>query len=382
MRTLIALLLVSISPPIARAADADPVAAWARERLAPRIEAAMRDARVPGFAIGIVADDRLAWTAGFGVMRLGGKKSVTPRTLFHMASVTKTFVATAIMQLAEQGRLDPDDPVVKHLPYFRLADARYRAITIRQLLTHTAGLSDVEDYAWDKPEYDARALERYVRSLAPLELISAPGEKFAYSNIGFEILGDVVAKVSGESFEAYVSRHILEPLRMTSSTLLVRKANRDLLASPHVIEDGRVVVSPVFPYNRAHAPSSTLYANVEDLSRWARAYLRGGELDGKRILLPATRDLLLTPQAPAMGESRVALSWFVTERHGRCVVTHSGADTGFQSYLALVPDSGIAIVAMANLDLDEQHPFAREIALKALDELVATSPTPERGCAH
>src|SRR5205085_10165413 len=110
------------------------------------------------------------------------KVAVTPETLFHLASVTKTFVATAILQLAERGRLDIDAPVVTYLSYFRLHDERYQDITIAQMLSHTSGMPDTEEYGWDRPEYDDGALERYVRSLGALSLIAAPGEKYAYSN--------------------------------------------------------------------------------------------------------------------------------------------------------------------------------------------------------
>src|SRR5438270_8663422 len=119
------------------------------------------------------------------------------------------------------------------------------------MLSHTSGMPDTEEYGWDRPEYDDGALERYVRSLETLSLIAAPGERYAYSNITFEVLGDVIAKVSGMPFEEYVRREILAPLGMVRSTLLVREADSSLLASPHVPTGaGEVVVSEVFPYNR------------------------------------------------------------------------------------------------------------------------------------
>ena len=117
-----------------------------------------------------------------------------------------------------------------------MKDERYKTITIRQMLSHVSGMPDVEDYEWDKPQYDECALERYVRSLTDLSLIAAPGTKFRYSNMAYEILGDVIAKVSGESFEDYVKHHILEPLEMKISTLLVKQADPQLLTSPHVLD--------------------------------------------------------------------------------------------------------------------------------------------------
>lgn len=238
-----------------------------KERLEPVIKQLIEKSDTPGFAIAVVENQKVVYAAGFGVRNLKDRsKPITPRSLFHMASVTKPFVATSIMQLWERGKINLDDPVSKYLSYFRLKDDRSKTITVRQMLSHVSGMPDVEDYEWDKPQYDAGALERYVRSLSTHSLIAGPGARFQYSNMAYEVLGDVIAKVSGESFEDYVRRHILEHLGMKSSTLLVKQADPELLTTPHVYDDSYdVAVSPVFPYNRMHAPSSTLYSNVLDM---------------------------------------------------------------------------------------------------------------------
>src|SRR6185369_8918332 len=125
-------------------------AASLQSRMDQLIGQVMAGNKIPGLAIGVVKDGKLVYARGFGISRLGATKPVTTRTLFHMASVTKTFVATAIMQLVEQGKIDLDAPLVKYLPYFRMKDERYRIITIRQMLSHTSGIPDVTDYHWDK----------------------------------------------------------------------------------------------------------------------------------------------------------------------------------------------------------------------------------------
>jgi CubicO group peptidase (beta-lactamase class C family) len=196
------------------------------EKLEPILEKIVREGKIPGLAVGIVEDGELVYARGFGVMKLGDPTTpVTAQTLFHMASITKPFVATAVMQLVGQGKVDPDARVTRYLPYFRLKDTRFESITVRQMLTHTSGMPDVTDYRWDKPEYDDGALERYVRSLSAEELRWQPGSKFAYSNMAYEVLGDLVAKVSGKSFEDYVEENILESLGMRSSTLLLKQAD-------------------------------------------------------------------------------------------------------------------------------------------------------------
>jgi CubicO group peptidase (beta-lactamase class C family) len=318
-----------------------------RAELEPRINDEIQQGHVPGFAIGVIRDGKLIYSKGFGVAKLGGGAPITSKSLFHMASVTKTFVATAVMQLAEQGKIDLDSPVTRYLPYFRLADERYRLIKVRQMLSHTSGIPDNTNYNWDKPEYDAGALERYVRSLTDLKLVFAPGEKFGYSNTAYEILGDLIAKVSGESFEDYVQHNILTPLGMKDSTLLVREASPQLLTSPHVMENEKLVVSKVFPYNRAHAPSSTLYSSIEDMSRWAIANLNHGELDGHRILKRETAESMWRPVVDALGVKE-GISWFSTTLQGHRLILHSGGDVGFESLLVLAPDDSVAVVAMTN----------------------------------
>src|SRR5260370_41204600 len=116
-----------------------------------------------------------------------------------------------------------------------MADGRYKQITVRHLLTHTSGIPDVVDYEWDKPQYDPSALERYVRSLSRLDLLFPPGKQFEYSHNGYEVLGDLLAKVSGETFEDYVQRHILPPMRMPKSTLLLEQADPKRMTNSPVL---------------------------------------------------------------------------------------------------------------------------------------------------
>lgn len=325
---------------------------------------AMQEKQIPGLAIAVTHDGATVYAKAFGVTNLQTATPVTLETLFHLASVTKLFVATAALQLVEQGRVDLHAPVVKYLPYFQLADPRFSQITVAQMLTHTAGMPDTDDYGWEQPEYDDEALERYVRSLHSLALIADPGERFAYSNIAFEVLGDLVAKTSGISFEQFVREHILLPLGLQRSTLLVRDADPDLLATPHVQnEAGNMIVSEVFPYNRAHAPSSTLYSNVVELSRWAVAQLNRGELDGVRILPEHYYSQMWQPQAETGWSSgtKIGLTWFLWERQGHQLVGHDGEDVGFSSSLVLVPDQQLSVVILCNCDSALPEDLADEV---------------------
>jgi CubicO group peptidase (beta-lactamase class C family) len=314
--------------------------------LQPWIERLLQQEHRPGLAIAVVEANRVAYARGFGVKRLGKNDPITTRSLFHMASITKPFVATSLMQLVEQGKVDLDAPVVRYLPYFRIADDRYPTITVRQMVTHSSGMPDVDDYEWDKPQYDDGALERYVRSLSDRKLQFAPGEMFRYSNMAFEVLGDVIAKVSGQSFDDYVQDHILTPLRMTDSTVLIRRADPGLMTWGHELDaGGRPFPSKVFPYNRMHSPSSNLHSNVLDMARWAMANMNRGELDGRRILQGSTHALMWK-----RGTSPVGISWFVGDYRGTPMIGHSGGDTGYRTDLAMLPEKKIAVVWMMNSD--------------------------------
>jgi CubicO group peptidase (beta-lactamase class C family) len=241
--------------------------------------------------------------------------------------------------------------VTKYVPYFRLKDPRYQSVTVRHMLTHTSGMPDVDDYLWNKPEYDDGALERYVRSLGGRKLLSDPGTKFAYSNMAYEVLGDLVAKVSGVSFEDFVDRHILKPIGMTSSTLLIKSADPAKLAAGHSQgRGGAVKVVQFYPYNRAHTPSSDLHSNVIDMSRWAIANMNRGELDGHRILKTSSYDLMWTRGTPPDARASVGISWFLSEVNGEQRASHNGGDDGFLTTLMIIPARKAALICMTNCD--------------------------------
>jgi len=347
---------------LAAATAAAPQQGW-QQRLDALIEQGRVDEHVPGLAVGIVLDGKLAYAKGFGSGKLGDPAApMTPTTLVHMASVTKPFVATALMQLVEQGRIKLDAPVVDYLPSFALADPRARRITVRQMVTHTSGMPDVKDYRWDHPERDDGALDRYVRSLSGERLLAEPGARYAYSNMAFEVLGDLIAKVSGASFEGYLQAHLLKPLGMRSSTLLLEAADPSRLAAGYTTAPGSSEPKPIaaYPYNRAHGPSSGLISDVEDMARWAMANLNRGTLDGVRILESKSYDTLWKPAAEVEfrrpdGETRkpglhVGLSWFLEEKNGHLVVSHGGGDDGFITALMLIPDRHFAFVLLSNSD--------------------------------
>lgn len=326
------------------------------------IEKSMSTWQIPGLAIGIIEDGQVAYSKGFGLAEFGTDRAVTPETVFQLGSVSKTVVAIAIMQLKEQGKIDLDAPVMTYLPYFRLAEGNYKEITIRHLLSHRAGLPyslvGYDYYASDyqSPEYDEEALERHVRDLAQVSVWGTPGERGSYSDLGFEILGDVIAKVSDQSFEAYTQEHIFAPLGMQHTSFMVRDIPPDLLAAPHILQNHtKLVVNSYFPYSRQHAPSSHLFSNVDDMTRYALAYLNRDQL-GEAGILPAAafEEMWGTTYEidVCLQNDKYGLGWCVGDRAGHRVVDHGGMDVGFQSEIVMAPDDGLAVVLMVNRDYE------------------------------
>lgn len=323
---------------------------------------------VPGVAIGLVHDATQVVTRGFGTRARGTDDPVTGDTLFHLASVSKTFVATAVLQLVEDGALDLEGNLTAYLPDLAWTDPRAHAITLRQVLSHRSGMGDVHDYGWHEPEYDEEALARFAARVATWPLEHEPGAEFAYSNAAYEVLGHLVATVGGRLFERHLAQRVLAPLGMSTSTFLRTEVPAHLGAAPHL---GPVpqVLDGAYPYTRRHAPSSTLHSSAAELGRWMVAHLNGG----RGLVSPATHELMWESQAETgWGDvhGQVALGWFRGRHHDQVLVGHAGADPGFQTNLALLPDAGAGVVVLVNSNTAPVFGLTRAV----LDVLLGREP--------
>ena len=329
---------------------------------------------VPGMVVGVLLDNTVIYRKSLGLRRLGSNRKVTTRSLFHMASVSKPFVATAIMQLVEKGKMKLDANLINYLPYFKLADKKYKDITIRQILNHTSGIPDVTDYEWDKPQFDDGAAERYVRSLSEKKMLFVPGKGYRYSNMAYDILAAVIARISGKTFETYVKENVFDPLDMKDSTFLKREVPDELENNAHIVDYNSISlktkVSDEYPYNRIHAPSSTLHSNVEDMMRWGMANLNSGVLDGEKILKATTHATMWKPPLNEQSDKYVGMSWFVDKYKGLTTVSHGGGDLGFRTYFLMVPKMNLAIVTMGNCSSFN----SRAVVNSVLDILLGETP--------
>ena len=304
---------------------------------------------LPGLAVGLGSGKSgLLYVNAFGVKSVETKETLHPEDIFHMASMAKLFTGTGIMQLWEKGLLDLDVPITRYLDWFQMGDSDAKLITIRQLLTHTSGMPDVADYHWDQPQTHPDALRNYIQSkdLTDARLLWPSVEKkFSYSNIGYDILGLVIAEISGQTFETYMNDNIFKPLDMADSTFFTPDRNLAQICAPHEKNGAKETVTLAhYPYNRIHAPSSTLTSNIYDTAKWAVAHLK------RRMLKPETYRMVFKEFAtvPNNGEE-ICLSWFSREQNGFRLYGHEGADVGFRSSFWICPELDLFMVVCSNL---------------------------------
>lgn len=329
------------------------------EGLWPLVQAFLASGQAAGVAIGVVREDEVV-LRGFGVRDMRYGTPVTPKTMFHLASVSKPFVATAVLSLTERGPgstvVDLDAPITDWVPEFTLADGRAAEVTPRRLLSHSSGLPDVVDYGWHDPQLGDDALSEFARSLCGWRLQAEPGSSFHYSNAGFELLGLLLARVTGMTFEDGVRKQVLAPFGMRDSTFRRAEVSAHLASSPHV---GMPLTVPeaAYPYTRRHAPSSTMHSNVLEMCRWMRATLDptpGAAPDSPRQPSRLSQELLDLMWHPAVRvghppwEEAAGLGWAVGTYMGHRIISHGGTDPGFGSKLVLVPGRSAGVVVLAN----------------------------------
>ncbi len=299
-------------------------------------------------SIGITKGQEVVYAKSFGFKNTDTQEMATPATVYHFASVTKPFTATAIVKLVQQRKLELDDPVVKFLPYFKLKGEGSENITIRQLLTHTSGLPRNEPpNLWDSVLYDEGAVERFVRSFSSLEMQYAPGAVHAYSNIGFDCLADVIAKASGMSFIEYMRTEVLEPCGMFNTAFSKPKELPENWASPHVLVL-KTERWEEYPYNRIYEGSSGLHSSVLDMCKWGIANLNRGRMGEVALMDSTSFDLLFYPWVDTPWGEKIGLSWYLQSYEGHRTILHDGEDNGFSSQFIMLPDDSISICVVAN----------------------------------
>ena len=309
----------------------------------------MTRTKAPGMAYAVVRGDRVLRHGAWGVD--GDGRPMTAQTPFMLGSTSKSFTALAVQQLTETGRVDPDAPAHTYLPWLRLGDeSTARTVTVRQLLTHTSGLPKVSNTTLtDRYDNQPGGLARSVRDLATLRPTTTAGQTYQYSDANYMILGALVENITGDTFGAYLRRHVFDPLSMTRSAATAAEAHIAGVPAGHRYYLGRPQRHAA-PFDTAGAPYGFLAASLDDLSHYAIAQLNGGRYRDTRILRPDSVRQMHTGTADT-GHGSYGFGWknSTLDGTGARMVWHSGATPNYFSHLVLVPDSNLAVIVLTNI---------------------------------
>jgi CubicO group peptidase (beta-lactamase class C family) len=309
-----------------------------------------------GFAVGVVRSGGLEFFHGHGLADIASNSPVTEDTVFRIASITKTFTAIAVLQLWERGLVDLDAPANRYLRSFQLLpkNARFGPTTLRQLLTHTSGISEMVRASRSLKYVFGESFGLEERLPPPGEYYRGrlrvewePGTRFVYTDHNFATLGQIVEDVTGISLDHYMREHIFEPLGMTSTDL-----NRSDFVESHLATGynlGSSGPQPVTDRQWVTFAASSIYSSPRDMGRYVAAVLGAGANQHGSILKPATMAMMFAPhyqpdpRVPGMGLafSRVNLG-------GHRAVEHEGILPGFNSQIFIAPDDGVGVIAFTN----------------------------------
>jgi CubicO group peptidase (beta-lactamase class C family) len=321
-----------------------------------RIDGILNRHPAVGLAVGVVRNGSLEFFSGHGLADIASTTPVTQDTIFRIGSITKTFTAIAVLQLWEQGLVDLDVSANDYLRAYRLipAKAAHRPATLRQLLTHTAGLPQLvypsrafRPILGETVEFGQRlpTLAEFYRG--GLHLVAEPGTSCTYSNHGFATLGQIVEDVSGKPLDRYFREHIFDPLAMADTDLLrsdrvkARSATGYALRAdgPHPVGDCDVVT----------VGGGAIYSTTSDMGRYVAALLGGGIGGHGSVLKPETLASMFAPQyQPDPRLPGVGLAFFRGAAGGHLLVEHDGLVPGFSSAMSVAPDDGVGVVALTN----------------------------------
>lgn len=306
--------------------------------------------RVPGATAGVLFDGE-EHTAFHGVTSVENPLEVDASTLFQFGSTGKTYTATAMLRLVDQGKLDLDAPVRTYLPELRLKDtAVAEQVTVLQLLNHTAGWQG--DSMKDTGEGND-ALEKFVASMADLEQVEPLGSTVSYNNASLSLAGHVIARITGTTYEQAIRDLLLDPLGLDMTLFSPNEIMTRRFACGHTLhDDGRITVSRPWAIPRSSAPAGGMSATVGDQLAWARFHLGDGTASDGARLLPEV--LLKRMQQPtvhtpgsALGDA-VGISWMLKDVGGTTMVNHGGTTYGQFSEFGFVPSRGFAVTSLSN----------------------------------
>jgi D-alanyl-D-alanine carboxypeptidase len=317
-----------------------------------------KERQVPGVSIAVIRDGKTILTRGYGVANLETNTPATEKTVYQLASVTKQFTSTGILLLVEDGKIKLDEPFVTYLPDLPAAwKERWKDVTVRHLLNHTSGIPSytaVPDFGKTiRKDYTKEELLGLVAE-KPLEW--KPGEKWAYNNTGYFLLGVVIEKVSGKSYNDHLTERIFKPLGMNDTRVNDLRAvipNRatGYAMGPKGLQNGEYT-SPTQPY-----AAGALVSTVADMAKWVEA------VDAGKVLKPDSWKAAWTPTKLADGKTQdYGFGWTLGDANGHPIIAHGGGIPGFSTNVLRLPADKVSIVLLTNSETADSGRLARQLA--------------------
>jgi CubicO group peptidase (beta-lactamase class C family) len=321
----------------------------------------MKTFNVPGIAVAVVKDDKVVFAKGYGVRSIERKHKVDENTLFAIASNTKAFTAAALGILIDEGRLTWDSRVTDFIPEFKLYNPWVtEEFTIRDLLTHRSGMGLGAGDLMVWPDSASFTIPEIIHNLRYLKPVSSFRTKYDYDNLLYIVAGEVVARVSGTSWEEFVETRIMHPLGMKHSAASIsRLKDRTNIIDAHVPVDGRLKVIPKGEGNVLNAAGG-IYSNITDMSKWVIMQMNNGQYGDKleqRIFSEKVHDEMWTPQTivPVRGKSAYnthfssyGLGWDLKDVKGCLQASHTGGLMGIVTQVTIIPELRLGIIVFTN----------------------------------
>jgi CubicO group peptidase (beta-lactamase class C family) len=315
------------------------------------VQTALQKTKIPGAALAIVQGDKVIYAKGFGIVDPSDRPA-TPDTPFIIGSLSKSFTALALMQQVEKGKVGLDQPVIRYLPWFRVADVTSsKRITVRHILTHTSGIGWIPGLKLiDSRNNQPTALKTSLQFLAIVKPFAPPGKTFQYSNVNYSIAGAILEAVTQRPYEQAIQENIFTPLKMRNSFATQVDARKHALATGYRYWFGYPIPAEDLPYSRSNTPSFLLSSSAKDMAHYLIAHLNNGQYQGKQILSANNMATLHKGTAPTPWGDAYGLGWFDEQWKGVRVLNHYGSFAGYHANMAIAPEKGLGLVLLTNAE--------------------------------
>lgn len=317
------------------------------------VQSEMQKQHIPGLALLVARNGKTIRAQGYGLSNLEHRVPVKPETIFQSGSMGKQFTATGVMMLVEEGKIRLEDPITA---YLKDGPPAWNQVTVRQLLSHTAGFTDYPKDFDLRKDYTEPELLKIVSAIP---LAYQPGTSWAYSNLGYLTLGILIHQVTGQFYGDFLHDRIFQPLGMKTTRIINEAEVIPNRAAGYELVKGEIKnQSWVSPALNTTADGS-LYFSILDLAKWDAA------LYTEKLLKRSTLEQMWTVARLKNGQpnsGHYGFAWFVEDKNGKHVVSHEGEWQGFTTYITRHMDDGVTVVVLTNLANDKPTPIAEHIA--------------------